>query len=244
MEVAAGDAERPVVVRHGGRVRLRGAGAAGDAAERIHRRELQARIDGRRVLHRVVDAEAVVVVVDVARRREHAAQIVVGGDALHEIDERVVLAAERERAVAVARQADERLPAEQAAALTLPAAARIEAVLQLEQRLQPAAEILGAFHAPAAAGEVARAAVTEHPRVVLALFMVHIGDRRVDHAIQRDARLRMRDGHRRERRERNQREGRAFHVISLAHWCGFVIRNGRRLQSRTKTAKMKFFVVV
>ena len=65
-----------------------------------------------RVFHRVADAQAVVVVVEVARRREHAAEVVVLREALHEIDDRIVLAAERHGAVRAAREADDGLAAE------------------------------------------------------------------------------------------------------------------------------------
>lgn len=146
MEIAARDAERPVAVRQAGRPGLTRARLAGDAAERTHADEREARERGRRVFDRIARARRRIVVVDVAGRRVDTAERIAGGDGPCDVDERVVLAADRDRAESRARESDERLASEHAPVLSERAGVRIEAVFDREDRLQAAAEILRARH--------------------------------------------------------------------------------------------------
>jgi hypothetical protein len=86
-------------------------------------------------------------------------------DVAHRVVHRRVLVTERQRAVAVARQPDVRLPAEQRVRDVQLAVAEFEAVLETEDRGQPAAEILTAAQAPA----VVRFRADRHADQVLAV---------------------------------------------------------------------------
>lgn len=125
-----------------------------------------------------------------------------------EIDDRIVLAAERHGAVGAAPEADDGLAAEFAPALAERAGADVEAVLELEQRGQAAAEILDAAQPPAAARQVAAAELHEARRVaaVRVLRVVDVCDARVGDAVQRDAALCVRAGGDERGRQGEQRE--------------------------------------
>ena len=76
--------------------------AARLAAEAVQRAEREARVVGARVLDRAVDARGLVEIVDVARVCAEPADERRRADRAHEVVERRVLPAERNRAVAVA----------------------------------------------------------------------------------------------------------------------------------------------
>jgi len=127
--------------------------------------------------------------VDIAGGGEHTAEVIVGGDRLHEIDQRIVLAAERDRTISITGQADIGLTTEYAATLTEAARARIEAIFQLEDRRQAATENFRALEPPATARQIAGAAVAERLKVLAPIGVIHVRERRIDRAVQRHTRL-------------------------------------------------------
>ncbi len=161
-----------------------------DAAKRIHAFDLQAREHRRHVFDRVVRAGTVVVVVDVACGCERAAEIVIGRDALHQIDERVILAAQRERAVLICRQTHKCLTTEQATALPQSPRARVKAIFQLENSLQTAAQIFLAFQAPAGTGKIAVTRVADRPLVLAGrIGVMNKRNGGINRAVKRDTAL-------------------------------------------------------
>jgi hypothetical protein len=106
------------------------------------------------------------------------------------VDDRVVLAAEAERTEARFAEPDERLAAEHAAALAEPPVVHVEAVFQREDRLQPAAEILAALQAPAAALRVAARELVIGLAEPVDVHVVGVVEAFVDQAIQRHTVLR------------------------------------------------------
>src|SRR6266702_3268174 len=166
-------------------------------------------------------ARAVVVVVDVTRRRERGAEVVVGGDALNRIRDRVVLTAQRDGAPLVALEAHVSLAAEQARTLAHLARADIEAAFQREDRLQAAAKIFTALQAPAVAAEVA----VDHARqVAVRVGVVNVADTCIDQPVERDAVLCMSRDRHRAQRECNSRNCSSFHLF-LYHSFKNVLRS-------------------
>ncbi|MNY05318.1 hypothetical protein D3C86_1380350 [compost metagenome] len=147
------------------------------------------------------------------------ARLVGGGEAHrrevgHALEERGVLAAKRQLAEVGVLQADERLAIEQRHALQ-GAAIPLEATFEHEQRLGAGAEVFHTTQAPARGGQAAHGG---HADAAAALVgrggrggdPVDVLDGTIDHAIQRDARLRM--GRDRERGQRRQGNELPFHA--------------------------------
>ncbi|CAM2152600.1 hypothetical protein PT2222_290012 [Paraburkholderia tropica] len=202
LEVARAEAERTVVVRGRDGPRLTRAHAARLAAERVHRADLQAGVVWARVLDRVAGAVAVVVVVHVARRGERGAERDVVGHRLQQVDQRIVLTTQRDRAALRRIQADHRGTAEQTAALARLAVIDIEAALDLEDRGEAAAQVFRALQAPQVRRHVARHHLERVARTVAALLIAEERDGRVECTVERDAALRVRDAG-----DRSQRGG-------------------------------------
>lgn len=178
------------------------AGRARAIAEAIEAFHLEPGIRRRDILHCVGRAQAVVVVVDVARRGKNAAEEVITRDALNHIDKRVILTAERDSAVLVAGQPHERLTTKLTATLVQFARARVKAAFQLEDRFQSTTQVFRTLDTPAVAIHVA----VNHPHLFfVAIGVVHIADACVDDAVKRDAGLRV--GCAREASKRNCERG-------------------------------------
>ncbi|CAK1287693.1 Uncharacterised protein [Burkholderia pseudomallei] len=166
--VVRADAERRVVRK-----------AARLAAERVEAAEREARDRRAAVLDRVRDREAVVGIVHVVRVREVvAADVAVQRERLDVIDDRIPLAAERERAELRVADADVRVARERKTAAEA-AGIDVEAAFEPEDRAQAPAEILGTAHAPAAAGRHARRELHE----MLTLHVRHIVDAVLEDAV-------------------------------------------------------------
>jgi hypothetical protein len=175
------------------------------AAEAVQAAEREAAVVCARVLDRVVHTVSVVEVVEVARvSGDVAAPLVTCLERADEVDDGVVLATQRDRAV-LARQADVSLTTEHQAALTELAGVHVETIFEHEDRLQAAAQIFGAAQAEAAALHHAAGQTVQ----MAALRVVVEDEAFIDDAVKGHAALRM--GCASERAQRDEREKRLFH---------------------------------
>jgi hypothetical protein len=134
----------------------------------------------------VVYAKRVVGIVIVVRVRKQITAPTAVCRGLREIvDHRVVLPAQRDRAVIGRRQPDERLAAEHAATLAQRTAVHVKTVFEVEDRLQAAAQIFRSLEAPAAALRVAALQLIGR----LVTRVVRVVDALVEYPVQRNAAL-------------------------------------------------------
>jgi hypothetical protein len=123
-------------------------------------------------------------------RRQVVAARVAPGEAERRkiVDHRIVLAPERHRAELAVAQARIGLIAELAASLAQRAVRDAEPVFDLEDGLVAAAQVLASQQTPVAAGHAAAARLN----VGMTLRVVRVDQARVEQAVERDTRLRVR----------------------------------------------------
>src|SRR6266702_7894425 len=211
-EVARSHTERTRCERCSARPRLTRTRLAGHAAQSVHAFELETAPHRRGVLDGVVCARGVVVVVDVARRGEGRTEVVVSRQRLNQVDQRIVLTTQRQRTVCVVRHAHIRLTTEHLATLTQLAGIDVEAVFQLEDRLQAAAQVFSTLQAPTVTLKVAAC----HADLIAVLAgsidsVVCELDRFIDQTVQRNAALSMCRAGGAQKRQREGRQCESFH---------------------------------
>jgi hypothetical protein len=137
-----------------------------------------------------------------------------------EVDQRVVLAAQCERAELLAAQARERLASKQPVVLPELAVLHVVAVFEHEDRLQAAAEILAAAQAETAAVDVAARRLHQRALRAALLDVVGVHHAGIDEAVQRDRTLRLRRCGGGKPCKRRECGGNLFHVKLLRSWNG------------------------
>ncbi len=131
-KITGSQIERAMVIGRRNCVGLSAASFAGFPAEGVHRRHLQAGISRAGVFERVVDAGTVVVVIHVTRGCKGRAVRIVLCQRLDQVDQRVVLTAQGDGAVALVSKTHHCGTTEHTAALTGSAIVHVKARLQIE----------------------------------------------------------------------------------------------------------------
>lgn len=190
-EVAAGDRQTTLSVVRGHRPRLTRTHRTGNAAERVRALSLEAVVERRNILHGVVLVRRVVVVVDVARGRECRRRNGVARQDLNHFRHGVELAPHTHGTVLIGREAHVGLAVEQRTRGTdgplaaYAACTDVEAVFDLEDGLETAAEVFRPPEAPLV--RTGGTAIEAEPAV--AVDVRRVSDTRIEHAIQGNRRL-------------------------------------------------------